>query len=269
MKSVFGRGFFQTNKKSDKLFYVNNCGFYQNINTDMNIIRHQGRYDYQIIYVSAGCIYSGIKKNLRYAAGSIIIFKPGEPQIYSIKKEDNTSYFWIHFSGTYAEAMLSELNIIKQTYMLPQFYEFCILCRDSVHECSAPRPNEILISSYVCTALSLISKKISGHHNRFAPAIESILADENLTTAELAEKCGLSVYHFIRAFKQEYNLTPHAYIIRYKIEKSKYFLINDDIDIKKAAELSGFSDPLYFSRVFKKLTGISPREYKKNCTFTM
>lgn len=263
MKAIFGRTFLETNKKSEKEFYVNNCGYYLNVNSDFNIRREHGRLDYQIIYILAGALYITEASKKVYTKGSLIIFRPGEPQIYSVRKEDNTSYFWIHFSGTYADKILNQLKISERAYFIPEFYEFCDLCKKAVNECSAEDPNEILISSTICAALASVGKKISGHHKRFDSVIKAIQRGDNLSTEELSELCGLSVYHFIREFRKEYGITPYAYITKQRLEKSKYMLSESDISIKKAAELAGFSDPLYFSRLFKKHVGISPKTYRE------
>lgn len=54
MKTVFARGVNSTDFFSDKFFYVNNCGYYKNINVEMNVKRPRGRRDYQLVYVAEG-----------------------------------------------------------------------------------------------------------------------------------------------------------------------------------------------------------------------
>ncbi len=70
-----------------------------------------------------------------------------------------------------------------------------------------------------------------------------------------------------KIFIKEHGVSPLMYLMEKRIDCAKQLLIrrnNDDSDytIKEIAEMSGFSDPLYFSRYFKKITGVSPKEYK-------
>lgn len=69
---------------------------------------------------------------------------------------------------------------------------------------------------------------------------------------------------FIRCFKDFTGSSPQAYLTDMRIEQAKDLLSNTSFQIAEIAELVGYSDPLYFSRIFKKKTGYSPNEYKKN-----
>ena len=58
-------------------------------------------------------------------------------------------------------------------------------------------------------------------------------------------------------------VTPVNFIIRRKIEKAQLLLIAGELPVKEIAYLVGFEDFSYFSRVFKKTTGLTPNEYRK------
>ena len=66
----------------------------------------------------------------------------------------------------------------------------------------------------------------------------------------------------IRQFRHHLQVTPIQYLNNLRIEKASR-LLQEGIDINAAARLSGFSDRLYFSKVFKEKTGVSPGAYKK------
>lgn len=66
-----------------------------------------------------------------------------------------------------------------------------------------------------------------------------------------------------KLFTKEKGITPLQFLINQRIDCAKKFLIkNNNLSIKEIAENSGFSDQLYFSRIFKKITGQSPKSYK-------
>lgn len=81
-----------------------------------------------------------------------------------------------------------------------------------------------------------------------------------VTLDELAALTGLSRYHLVRAFAKEFGLPPHAYQIRLQIEKAKAMLEAGVLPAVVAAE-TGFSDQSHFTRHFKKINGVTPRQY--------
>ena len=85
----------------------------------------------------------------------------------------------------------------------------------------------------------------------------------NLTTAYLAERFHMSESYFCSFFKSHTKLSPMEYINQYRIQMSQSLLKSTDNSITDIALTVGFSDPNYFSRTFKKITGVSPREFRK------
>ena len=84
-----------------------------------------------------------------------------------------------------------------------------------------------------------------------------------LSNDELAKLCGLSKYYFIRRFTQKTGKTPQKYHTDLLLSKSTTMLTDTNLKIADIAESLGFEDSLYFSRIFKKLYGVSPMEYRK------
>ena len=84
---------------------------------------------------------------------------------------------------------------------------------------------------------------------------------------ELDEQLRSAPYRYdylCRLFRQELNTTPHKYLANLRLETAANMLRQGDgRSITEIARMCGYSDPLYFSRVFKKRYGVSPREYGK------
>lgn len=72
----------------------------------------------------------------------------------------------------------------------------------------------------------------------------------------------LNPHHLCRVFKKETGETLGDYITRTRVEYAKTLLADPDIRAYEVAELAGFNDPAYFSSTFKKVTGLSPREFQ-------
>jgi AraC family transcriptional regulator len=87
--------------------------------------------------------------------------------------------------------------------------------------------------------------------------------DAGLTLAQMAAVAHLSAYHFARQFKVATGLPPHRYVIARRVERAKQFLQQDsDLSLAEVAVCAGFSDQSQFSRHFKRLIGVTPRQFR-------
>lgn len=86
---------------------------------------------------------------------------------------------------------------------------------------------------------------------------------EPIRLSELACLCDLSETHFRRLFGEVFELSPTEYQINLRLLKAKDLLSVKTYSIAEVAELCGFSDANYFSRLFKTRVGISPLRYKQ------
>ncbi|MCR4954845.1 MAG: response regulator [Treponema sp.] len=92
--------------------------------------------------------------------------------------------------------------------------------------------------------------------------IEENYADQNTTLTTVADEVCLSPNHFSTIFSQECKTTFIEYLTSVRIENAKRLMRETEMKGYDIAYECGFSDPHYFSYIFKKNTGLSPREYK-------
>ena len=78
----------------------------------------------------------------------------------------------------------------------------------------------------------------------------------------LADQACITKDHFIRLFKKEVGMTPVQYISQKKIEKAQLLLVTENMSIKEISFLLSYDDHSYFNRLFKKITGTSPQDYR-------
>ena len=104
---------------------------------------------------------------------------------------------------------------------------------------------------------------VKNEHVGRALALMEKSVKEKLSTDTLSEKLGLSKEHFIRLFRGKMGISPLQYFIRLKIEAAGAFLTDTNLKVGDVAEYFGFESPFHFSRLFKKFTGLSPKEYRR------
>ncbi len=86
--------------------------------------------------------------------------------------------------------------------------------------------------------------------------------DKKLSLDEIARNAFLSKAYLSSIFKEEIGESLTNYINRVRIEKSKVLLLDKEVSLIDIANLCGFEDQSYFTRVFKKMVGISPKKYR-------
>ena len=86
--------------------------------------------------------------------------------------------------------------------------------------------------------------------------------DEQISLAELAAVCGISVSHFTRAFRQATRRSPHAFLTDLRLEKAKELLEHTRLSITSIALRCGFEQPQYFATQFRRKLGWTPSAWR-------
>ena len=86
---------------------------------------------------------------------------------------------------------------------------------------------------------------------------------DRIDVEDLANLASITKTYFIRLFKQEFGLSPVLYINLKKVERAQLLLYTTDCSVKEVAYKLGFSDHSYFIRLFHKVAGITPQEYRR------
>jgi AraC-type DNA-binding domain-containing proteins len=86
--------------------------------------------------------------------------------------------------------------------------------------------------------------------------------DGEIRLADLAAECRLSVGHFVRAFRQTTNTTPHQWLLQRRVEHAKTLMQDGARALSEVALDCGFADQSHFTRTFRRLVGVSPRAWR-------
>ena len=255
--------------------FVISSGFQKFITRNLKISRPAGRVDYQIIYLVKGKGYYDFGNGTEEVSeGNIIVFQPGQKQLYEYFANDETELYWIHFTGSKSDEIMKKLNLTDRYVYHAGIRGDCIdLWKKITYEIQDKQTYFEQISGVYLEELLLIfarrlmDDRTNLKHN-LCENIRSVITymyenyNQKIAVGELAARCNLSMYRFIHKFKAATGMTPIEYLTKIRIGEAKYLLSNSQLNISEIAAIVGYDDPLYFSRVFKKETGLSPRYYK-------
>lgn len=98
--------------------------------------------------------------------------------------------------------------------------------------------------------------------SRVIAFVESHLADD-LCVSTLAMVAGMSPFYFCRSFKQSTGTTPHRYVLSRRMEQAKVLIEKNGVSLLEIAQQLGFADQSQFTRVFHKVLGLTPAQYRE------
>ena len=89
-------------------------------------------------------------------------------------------------------------------------------------------------------------------------------SSEDITQSEVADYTGLSPYYFSKLFNEYTNMTFPAYLSKIRVQNAINLLENNNFSITECAFMSGFQSTTTFNKVFREMTGYTPREFRKH-----
>ena len=232
----------------------------------------RGRNDYYLMYMTEGEMeieIDGRKTLLR--AGGVVCMRPHTPYSYGKSEQDSPiRYYWMHFTGSDCERILSECGLTAgRTADVGKSQETSYYFEDIFSEFRRRRPSfdfsVILKAQHV---LLHIGRALNVGGNADASPVEKSLEfihtniKRSFTVKELADMEFLSPSRYREVFRKATGLSPLEYVLRQRIHLACELIEQGDLSLSQVAELCGFSDRLYFQRVFKSRMTVTPGEYR-------
>ena len=197
-----------------------------------------------------------------FCPGSLIFgFKD---ENYSVESYDKCEYMYISFSGKRAESLMHRFGISGYSRAFSGFDGLIPLWYDSLS-----RASQLNIDLTAEGILLYTFSRLNGSTIQQNTLINSIIemseenfSDSELSLATLSEKLCYNSKYISHIFKEKMGLGYSEHLRNMRIKYAVSLLEHGIDSVKNIAYLGGFSDPLYFSTVFKKVIGVSPKDYK-------
>jgi AraC family transcriptional regulator len=89
--------------------------------------------------------------------------------------------------------------------------------------------------------------------------------DQKITNDALAQIAGLSTAHFCAVFKQTEGMSPHRYVLQYRVRRIQQLLATTEMSLAEIADAVGFCNQSHCIQSFRKIVGVTPGDYRCYC----
>jgi AraC-like DNA-binding protein len=229
--------------------------------------------EYQIVYITKGRgVFEMNQKTHVVVPGTVMMVFPGLRHHYKPVFDVGWTEYWAGFKGPHADALRAQgfLSPRKPLHEVGLQNSLLAIYRRIFELVRNQQPlYHIRASSLVLTLIAevLAHERETVQHSSSEGLVEKakFLVEQNVhrevNLNGVDEILGVSTSHFNSAFKSYTAMTPYQYFISIKIRKAKELLETGGLPIKEVAFCLGFEDQYYFSRLFRKKTGIAPSRW--------
>lgn len=255
--------------------YITDIGFYPKAKFHYRE-RDLGIDQYILIYCTDGKGEVRIE-DTAYAikAGNFIIIPADKSHAYTSDQNNPWTIYWAHFKGNLVKSLIRLLLKRQKSYKgLIQFNESRIKLFDEIYLnlergysndnlCYVNISFNHFLSSFIFDEkFNYSSKKTMVNHIDISIEFMQKNLHTTFKLEDIAKSINLSPSHFSALFKDQTGFAPIKYFNHIKIQKACQYLQFTDLRIKEIALRLGIEDQYYFSRMFSKIMGVSPQDYK-------
>ncbi len=227
-----------------------------------------------LMYIQKGTMQLETNEQMQTVGeGQFVLLDCYRPHAYAT----DTGYtcIWLHFDGAqarnYYRFITSRLGHVWAMTDISAALRKLMAVLSTFQEHHTVQ--EPLLSRYITDLLTefMICTPAAVHRRGNAMLAEKTITfinehfRENISIEQLAAMNNVSVYHFIRIFKQETGYTPHEYLIRRRMASVRYLLQFSTLSMKAICYDTGFSGESVFCKAFKKMHGMTPLQYRESC----
>lgn len=216
-------------------------------------------------------------KTYHLEKGQGFLICPNMVTYYEAGPEDPWHYCWVGFHGLKADYYLKCANLSAESpiFRYDQDDRLIDCFKQMFAAKKVYKTIKLQLMGYLCLFLSLLIETADGPssnedtENRTEQyvrrAVEFIQMNysRKIGIDKMAHDIGLDRSYLCALFKKVLNRSPQEFLIRFRMDKACELMKNNTLSIGDIARSVGYEDPLLFSKIFKKVKGATPREFRK------
>ena len=271
-------GYMNINNLFFHIHYCNSRRFSDTRKYSTAIARTLDHHELILVSGGKGSVMVDHKKH-PFKAGMLFYISPGVYHSLEFDLEDPLCFLAVHFSYAQVNMTGGQWSVGEEPETLPlytaqelkDYYQIEEIFSKLVEGWNAKLPGYEFASKTSLQQLLIAIYQNNRRHNQnfsISLKVEKIIGymhehlHTRVTLPEMAALVQLSPAYLSRAFKEITGYSPIDFFSRIKMDKAKELIIEGSgKKIKEIAEMLGYADEFYFSRIFKRIEGISPSEY--------
>ena len=259
-----------------KNFYVTDIGYFPKA-THHRRKREKGAEQYIFLYCTEGegWLQFG-NKHIKVLPNQFHLISKGISHAYGATDNNPWTIYWMHFDGSIAQQLFKRYltyprkieGIPFTTDRIQLFNQIFNIFASSYTEAQIEFANILstrFLASFIYDPLNNRSYNSHTSNSLVSNIIEFLVAnlEQTYTSQEIAQKFNHSLSYIFSLFKKETGYSLMHFFNLKKMQKACEYLNYTGMNITEVSRKVGFQDPLYFSRLFKKYMGVSPRSYRQ------
>lgn len=256
-----------------KNLYITDIGYYPNAAFHLRERKNDCPQFILIHCVKGKGWYSINNKKFVVKQNDFFIIPANTAHRYGADLNDPWSIYWVHFTGELAKYYFTLLTKTKKNQPINAIVNTSrqLIFYDIIQHLELMNDTDNIIYSNSCLYAFLSSfqkseMKISANENDKIQQCITYMKqnlDKNLRLEDFSSKLMLSSSHLSAIFRKRMKYSPIHLFTSFKVQKACQMLMDSSHNIKTIAYNLGYDDQYHFSRVFKKIMGVSPKNFKE------
>lgn len=232
----------------------------------------QKNFIFQYTVSGEGAITINSHTHILKPGQAFLIEKPSAVQYFLPKGSSHWELKFITFNYPSNQILKNIINDYGNIFTLPSSSSVMNYW-DELYRLASLKEmdNFFTVSTYAYTFVMKLHdtlRRIPGllhSHNQMQTCLDIIHANYQspITLEQLADICCMSPSYLTKMFKETFKVTPIQYLIRYRLDMACQLLLQNHLSIETIALKTGFNSANYFSRIFKQIVGVSPKDYRR------
>lgn len=210
-------------------------------------------------------------------AGQAFLITPNNPATYYADEKNPWSYAWVEFDGLKAAEYITRTGLSPESPVyipcVPKLKDTMPAEQILLHMLAHHEESSLYLISHLYLLLDSMMKYSKTEAKERPGTLKDFYMKEaihymeehykeNISIEHLADWCGLNRTYFSKLFKESLEITPQEFLMKYRMSKACELLSKTNLPVNEVAAAISYQNPLHFSRAFKKIYGVSPREWR-------